>query len=53
MGRFENENQIREMPTESPKEGMQQRLAVFTNFLKRGELIEADLFTQVATQTFR
>jgi hypothetical protein len=36
MGRFENENQIREMPTEFPKEGTQQRPAVFTNFLKRG-----------------
>jgi hypothetical protein len=36
MGRFENENQIREMPTEFPKEGTQQRPAVFTNFLKKG-----------------
>lgn len=36
MGRFENENQIREMPTEYPKEGTQQRAAVYTNFLKKG-----------------
>jgi hypothetical protein len=44
MGRFENENQIREMPTEFPKEGMQQRLAVFTNFLKRGRTYRSKSF---------